>query len=87
MERLDKIVGKVLREIRQEKGLTATRVAKDSGLSRRFLEYVETGTKSLSVRTLFRLCEALGVRPSKMIQRIELLQAVHKQRRDNRNDA
>lgn len=70
-DKVNAAVGRVLREVRLEQSFTSTRLAAESGLSYRFLMYLEAGEKSLSVRTLFRLCEALGVAPSTIIHRVE----------------
>lgn len=65
------MVGRVLKEVRKEKDFTSTRLAAESGLSHRFVMYVESGVKSLSVRTLFRLCKALDASPSEILRRVE----------------
>lgn len=68
---MNQMVGRVLKEVRREKDFTSTRLAAESGVSYRFLMYVESGVKSLSVRTLIRLCGALGISPAEVLRRVE----------------
>lgn len=54
-------IGKRLRGIRAERGLTLQQVAAASGLTRAFLSQLERGETSASVSSLYRICAALGV--------------------------
>ncbi len=54
-------VGPSLRRIRKSKGLLLTAVAKEAGVSKGFLSLAESGRTRVSVPTLLRICDALGV--------------------------
>jgi transcriptional regulator with XRE-family HTH domain len=54
-------VGPALRRIRESKGLLLTVVADEAGISKGFLSLAERGRTRVSVPTLLRICEVLGV--------------------------
>jgi transcriptional regulator with XRE-family HTH domain len=54
-------IGKRLRGIRAERGLTLQQIAAASGLTRAFISQLERGETSASVSSLYRICAALGV--------------------------
>jgi transcriptional regulator with XRE-family HTH domain len=56
-----KQVGLAIRHLRIKRGLSQEDLAKNAGLSRTFLTGVETGTRNLTLQTMSRLAEALGV--------------------------
>jgi transcriptional regulator with XRE-family HTH domain len=54
-------IGRRLRSIRAERGMTLEQVATSSGLTRAFISQLERGTTSASVSSLYRICATLGV--------------------------
>ena len=54
-------VGPALRSIRQERGLSLTTVADESGITKGFLSLAERGRTRVSVPVLLRICEVLDV--------------------------
>jgi transcriptional regulator with XRE-family HTH domain len=54
-------IGRRLRGIRTERGMTLAQVATASGLTRAFISQLERGETSASVSSLYRICGALGV--------------------------
>ena len=54
-------LGPKLRARRQELGLTLARVSEQAGCTKGFLSLVERGQTTISVPSLLRLCEALGI--------------------------
>jgi transcriptional regulator with XRE-family HTH domain len=56
----DSDIGKQLRRLRAEKGLTLAETAEASGLSASFISALERGNTGVSLSALFRLAEALG---------------------------
>jgi transcriptional regulator with XRE-family HTH domain len=54
-------VGLAIRQLRLERGLSQAALAKRTGANRTFLAGVETGTRNLTLQTMSRLAEALGV--------------------------
>lgn len=66
---LAKRLGEVLSRHRKEQGLTATAVARDAGLSRSYLSYVENGKfGEIGIDKLTRLIEVLGVSADAVLQ-------------------
>lgn len=65
--------GKVIRELRLDAGLTQEQLGLEAGLRRTFVSLLELGQQQPSITTLFKIATALGVTPSEIIRRIELL--------------
>lgn len=68
---LDLAVGRVIQEIRHEKGLSQEALSFAANRHRTYVSLIERGRYSPSVRTLWTLAEALGVKPSEIIGRVE----------------
>ncbi|MCY1282094.1 transcriptional regulator, y4mF family [compost metagenome] len=64
-------LGVVLRKLREDKGLTQLVVADRASMSSTFVSQVENARKGLKVSTLFDLCDALGVRASDLMRKVE----------------
>ena len=56
-----KLVGRNVRRIRQEKGLTQEQLAAVSGFSQQYISGLEQGRRNPTVVTLYELATALGV--------------------------
>jgi len=54
-----KRLGKRLASIRQEKQMTQAQLARESGLSLKYVSMIESGTNP-SIRTVMKVCDALG---------------------------
>jgi transcriptional regulator with XRE-family HTH domain len=67
----DAIFGRVLRAVRESKSLSQDELAHRAGYSRNYIGLVEQGKISPSVRALFNLATALGVKPSLLVRRAE----------------
>jgi|SRR6266850_1058548 len=63
-------LGRVARRIRDSQGLTLADVATRADISAAMLSRLETGRTSPSLETIVSLAEALGVRPSHLLQEI-----------------
>ena len=61
----------VLRELRQEKGLSQEGLAEKAGLHRTYISQIERGIKSRSLRSLEQLAQALGVSMTEVVRRLE----------------
>lgn len=55
------LVGRNVRRIRLEKGLTQEQFADSSGFSQQYISGLERGQRNPTVVTLFELAQALGV--------------------------
>jgi transcriptional regulator with XRE-family HTH domain len=63
-----RIVGRNVRRIRLEKGLTQEQFADVSGFSQQYISGLESGKRNPTVVTLHELAQALGVTPIELIQ-------------------
>jgi transcriptional regulator with XRE-family HTH domain len=67
----EKAFGQALRLIREERKLSQEKLALEAEFDRTYISLIERGVRSPTVRALVRLAEALKVRPSEMILRME----------------
>jgi transcriptional regulator with XRE-family HTH domain len=65
------MLGDELRKARVEAGLTQEALAAKAKMDRAYISEVERDKVALSVDRLFRICKAIGVRPSVVIARVE----------------
>lgn len=63
--------GPVLRQLRMEKGLTQDQLSEMVGVASPFISMLESGHKYPNLEMIFKLAEALGVRPGAMLDAIE----------------
>jgi len=68
---LERLFGQILRELRTELGLSQEELGFESDYHRTYISQLERGQKNPSLKAIFRLAKALGVKPSGMIRRIE----------------
>lgn len=66
-----KTVGIVISTLRVQKGLTQEQLSGLAGIARSHLAALESGDKIPRVDTLWRIADALSVRPSRLIQMTE----------------
>ncbi len=59
--------GKRLREIRLKKGVSQEALAAEAGLHRTYVSSVERGERNITLINIYRLAEALSVKPSDLI--------------------
>lgn len=70
--------GAAIREVRKEKGLSQERLALDSGIDRAYVGGVERGERNASLTNIFKLADALGVKPSELHARAEKMPATRR---------
>ncbi len=63
--------GKILREIREKKGLSQEALALECELDRTFVGMIERGLRQPTLQTLFKLSSTLRVKPSRLIRLLE----------------
>ncbi len=68
-ETVKKIFGDELRTVRTKRHSTQQDVALSCDMSTRFYQYLEKGTRSPSLITLFRVADALHTTPQKLIDK------------------
>lgn len=66
------MLGEELRKARRRAGLTQEQLAAKAGLSREYVSILEGNKKSPTIDVLLRLTKALGVRASRVIERVEI---------------
>ena len=64
-------VGKTIRALRKEKGVSQDVLSGLAGIARTHLTMIENGSKQANFETLWRLATALGRRPSELVAQIE----------------
>lgn len=64
-------VGRVIRRLREDSGLSQEALAEESGLHRTYISLVERGRRNISVEALSQIAEALGVYPSLVLSEAE----------------
>ncbi|WP_420715607.1 helix-turn-helix domain-containing protein [Cupriavidus sp. D39] len=69
----DEAFARVLREARVSRGLTQRVLAERAALTDNYLSLLEQAKRSISISTLFVLCDALGMKASLLIQGAENL--------------
>ena len=67
----EKILGQILQEIRQERGLSQEQLGFESGYHRTYISLLERGMKSPSLNTILRLSMALKVPASEILRGVE----------------
>ncbi len=65
------IVGKVIQQFRQEKGLSQEVLSGFADIGRTHLSAIERGTRKPTLDTFFKISEALEIRPSVLLAAIE----------------
>lgn len=67
----NKIIGKVIKEKRTQKGMTQDLLSGLAGIARTHLTMIENGTKQPNFETVWRIAIALGMKPSELVALIE----------------
>lgn len=65
------MLGETLRKARLKAGLSQEEVAFRTKLSRNYVSLIELDQRRPTVDVLFRVCDAIGVKASKVIEAVE----------------
>jgi len=65
------ITGRIIRELREQRGLTQEVLSGLAAVSRSHLAEIETGHTNANVETLWKISEALGMKMSDQIRMVE----------------
>jgi transcriptional regulator with XRE-family HTH domain len=68
---LNKALGRVLKELREEKGMSQQELGDYSDVDRSFISRIERGIGTPSVAVVFKMCALLEVKPSEFLLRVE----------------
>lgn len=60
----------VITETRKNKNISHEKLAALTGLSRATISFTESGKSSPTLKTIFRICEALEIKTSELLRRI-----------------
>ncbi len=66
-------LGKALRKLRLAAELSQEQLGLESGVQRNFISLIETGQNQPTIGTIFKLAQALGIKPSKLVSEAEKL--------------
>jgi transcriptional regulator with XRE-family HTH domain len=64
--------GKVLRQLRQDKGLSQEQLGFDAELRRTYISILELGQQQPSLMTIIKLAKALNISASQLIALVEI---------------
>lgn len=64
-------VGRTIRNLRSRKGISQDVLSGLAGIARSHLSMIETGSKQANFETLWKLADALEMRPSELVAFIE----------------
>ncbi|MGN1193918.1 MAG: helix-turn-helix domain-containing protein [Acutalibacteraceae bacterium] len=67
----EKAVGNVIRRLRKEKSLTQEVLSGFAGLGRSHLSMIESGAKKANFETLWKIANALEIKPHELVRQIE----------------
>lgn len=65
------ITGRIIRKLREQRGLTQEVLSGLAAISRSHLAEIETGHTNANVETLWKISEALGMKMSELIRLVE----------------
>lgn len=65
------VVGRVIHDLREKKGLSQEVVSGLAGIGRTHLSAVERGERKPTMETFFRISDALQIKPSELMAMIE----------------
>ena len=71
MAGLETAFGSALREMRNQRAMSQEALAFETELARNYISQLELGSKSPSLRTIFKLCKVLETSPAAMIEDVE----------------
>jgi len=63
--------GRVLRQLRLAAGFSQEQLGLEAGVQRNFISLIETGQNQPTISTIFKLAQALGIKPSLLVEKAE----------------
>lgn len=67
----DKTVGETIKSIRKSRKISQEVLSGLAGIARTHLTMIERGTKQANFATICKIANALGMKPSELVQKIE----------------
>jgi len=75
--KINKVFSQVLRECRNQKGLSQEKLAERSDLERNFISLLETNKRQPSLTTIFKLAKGLEMSATHLISLVEEKEKEH----------
>jgi transcriptional regulator with XRE-family HTH domain len=66
------VVGNIIRTLREERGLSQEVLSGFAAIGRTHLSMIERGERKPTLETIFRLANALSMKPSQLVREIEV---------------
>jgi len=63
--------GKVLRQLRKDADLSQEELALEADIQRNYISLIELGRNQPTITTIFKLANALKIKPSKLVHLVE----------------
>jgi XRE family transcriptional regulator, regulator of sulfur utilization len=63
-------IGKRVRELRMERGLSQEELAEVSGVHRTYVGAIERGEKNITIKMALKLCKALDINLEKFVEKL-----------------
>jgi transcriptional regulator with XRE-family HTH domain len=79
-------LGQAVRELREERGITGERLAREAEVDVAHLNRAENHGRNFTLQTLIALAGVLGVRPSDLVERAEAIAQRDMRNRDEEDD-
>lgn len=70
--------GELLKELREERGLSQSRLALEAELDQSFLSLIERGDRQPSLASLFAICDALKIDADEVVRRLARARPAHR---------
>ena len=78
----NRTVGETIRRLRKEKGLSQEVLSGLAGIARTHLTMIESGTKQANFSTICKIANALDMKPSELVRKMEEMQEKNQKRED-----
>ena len=70
--KIEQIFGSILKEVRNQKNISQNELANLAELDRTYISLLERGLRQPTIETVFKIAEALNIKASTLIQKIEI---------------
>lgn len=82
---IEELFGNVLKQLRNEKGISQEELGFESGYHRTYISMLERGKKSPSLKTIFQLAKALRVNPTVIMDRLQAMDAGSSEKKSHKS--
>ncbi len=79
--KIEQIFGEVLKEERNKKDISQSELPNLAELDRTYISLLERGLRQPTIETVFKLAEALNLKASDLIQKIETIMKIDREKR------